>query len=262
MRLLLIPALFFFSIVSFAQSYSVLHVVGRIYDTRSGSYLSTGSKLDATAKLRFDSPGAKAALLSPEKGRFILQQTGGSGDKNDLFYTLAGLISPVKGRLSTRSGAISSDWELKEYFNRGAVAWIGEVYVVFASTKSFGNDKEHYFYASYVHRQERINKKLTYRNDSLLFVRSSYFSVDGHPVDPAETSGHVLIHVDEKTGNIVESNISSFVLVSDEVIAILSEGLSDLKGQAHIDALTELVSDLYGQVSDVQVSAALNRLKK
>ena len=245
-----------------SQSYSVIHVLGKIYDTRTKMYLRPGVTLDGSASLKLETPDAKAAVLSPSKGRFILQRSGPAMGQHDLVYTLSALITPVKGRLSTRSGAIAGDVDLVKKFSEGPSAFIGDRYMVTVSPVAFPMNETRYFYATFLYRSERINKRLYNRGDTLIFDRSSFFSVDGKPVDPSETSDHELIYMEEDLGNTSSWKGPDFVVVSDTDLSQLADGVKMLKGQERIDAVQELISSLYGAVTEEEVRTALKRLGK
>ena len=100
--------LLFISASTFAQSYTVIHSIGKILDTKSGKYLSKGTKIDESASLMFETKGAKAAVLSSSRGRFVIQENAVSQSKSDIVYTLSSVISPARGRLSTRAGGINN----------------------------------------------------------------------------------------------------------------------------------------------------------
>ena len=261
-RCLLILGIACGAFCSQAQSYSVIHVLGKIYDIRTKSYLRPGVKLDATSSLKFETPEAKAAVLSPSKGRFILQQSGSATEQHDLVYTLSALITPVKGRLSTRAGAIAGDVDPVKKFSEGPVAFIGDRYAVTISPVAFPMNATRYFYATFMYRNERINKRLYNRGDTLIFERPSFFSVDGRPVDPLETSDHELIYMEEDLSNYSSWKGPNFVLVSDADLSLLADGVKDMKGQERIAAVQELIASLYGAVTEEEVRLALKRLGK
>lgn len=85
-------------------------------------------------------------------------------------------------QLSTRQGEIINTMEL------GII--LGEQHYMLDSIAvrtSLPVDKDHFFFASYDHNGETINKMLTYRDGELIFDRSLY-TIDGKPITPFDVT--------------------------------------------------------------------------
>lgn len=238
------------------QSYTVIHTIGKIYDTQSGAYLVKGTKVDEGAKLRFDSNGARAAVLSSSRGRFIIQQNQSSGSQSDAIYALISVLSPVRGRLSTRSGSLNNTLDFQKHFNEGTIALVGKSYQVSISPNAFPMSESRFFYAQYLHRDETINKKLGSSEDNLIIDLSGFFSVDGNPIEPASISDVKLFYYDVGKGSSKFITDMDITYVSDETLkSLVSEFSENPSGP-----VLELINSMYGKCSKEQVSKAIAAL--
>ena len=144
------------SFAAFSQDYTVIHTIGDIYDLSSGKHLTKGMKIRESTKLRFDSEGAKAAVLSTSKGRYIIQSQRASASQSDIAYTLSSIISPVRGRLSTRAGGINNAIDFSKHFEEEPIAILGPSYEVNISPEAYPVNESKFFYAQYHYNDEVI----------------------------------------------------------------------------------------------------------
>lgn len=236
--------------------YTVIHTIGKIYDTQSGSYLSKGAKVSESANLRFDSNGARAAVLSASRGRFVIQESQSSGSQSDAVYALASIISPIRGRLSTRSGSINNLLDFQKHFNEGTVALLGKSYQVSVSASAFPMSESRFFYAQYLYRNETINKKLSSERDNLIITLSEFFSVDGNPIEPASIRDVKLFYYDASKGVSKIITDMDITYVSDEILKSLMDEFPDTP----VTPVFELINSMYGKCSQEQVSKAISTL--
>lgn len=250
------------SLLSIAQTYSVIHVIGKIYNSKTNQYLKAGIKLDENSKLKFETPDAKAAVLSSTKGRYIIQNASEESAQNNLFYALASVLSPARGKMSTRAGGINNQMDFNKKFGEGRTAWIGDVYKVSVSPIAYPIDENHFFYVSYEFNNETINKKITNRNDTLIFEKSDFYAVDEFPIDPRKTSNLVIYYYD--VSKKVSSKITSidFAIVGqDELIEIINS-LDELNESEVIVALQEIVSSMYGKCTDAEIQDVIETINR
>ncbi len=245
------------SITLFGQNYTVIHSIGKIYDTSTGAYLRKGSKVGESTELKFETKGAKAAVLSSSRGRFIIQKNSTSQQQGDLAYTLSSVISPVRGRLSTRAGGINNLLDFQKHFGEGSVAIIGKEYSVAVSPNAYPMNESKFFYAQYTYKGERINKKLPSNGDSLVFAIASLYAVDDSAIDPGEVSDAQLFYYnsDSEESSLITS--LEFGVVTAEDLETLSGSFSDLSEEDRTTALLEIINDLYGKCSKAQLLKSL-----
>ncbi len=238
-----------------SQSYTVIHIIGKIYDTQSGSYLAKGSKVSESANLKFETGGARAAVLGASRGRFVIQENSSSTSQSDAIYALSSVISPVRGRLSTRAGAINNALDFQKHFNESPVALVGDQYSVKVSSESYPITDQQFFFAQYQLGEENINKKLGGANGKLQIDINDFFSVDGKAIDPSKVSNVKLHYYDAGAGTstfITDMNLS---YISDEELESLTQQFPDDN-----TALLEVINAMYGKCSEAQLNEALGGL--
>ncbi len=239
-----------------SQSYTVIHVIGKIYDSNSGQYLSKGTKVAENANLKFETSGARAAVLSSSRGRFVIQQNNQSTTQSDALYALSSVISPVRGRLSTRSGAINNAIDFNKHFDEGPVALVGSTYSVEVSPASYPMSESKFFYAQYQFQGETINKKLSNDDQDLIIDIDGFYSIDGKRIDPSLVKDIKLFFysVEDQTSSLI-SNMDLVVVPKQDLKSML-ELISDNK----IGAVLELINSMYGKCTEEQLNQAMTEL--
>ena len=130
------------------------------------------------------------------------------------------------------------------------------------SPLAYPMDEKRFFFVRYLYRGEVINKRLDSRGDTLIFERKRFYSVDSAPVEPSETSEHALHYYDAATGKAIRLTVLSFVSISDDEFGRLAAELKGFDGEDKIDVLREVITGLYGSVSDSDIISALRRIGK
>lgn len=259
MKKLIVILLFVLQAPLFAQSYTVIHSIGKIYDVGAEKYLSKGMKIDESAQLRFDSPNARAAVLSSSRGRYIIQANKSSSSTSDLAYALSSIISPVRGKLSTRAGGINNALDFSKYFGEGPVAALLDSYKVKVSPSAYPMNDDQFFYVQYMYEGEAINKKLSSEGESLVFDQSLY-TIDGNSIDASQVGEMNLFYYNASTQE--SENITALTLnwVSMDDLKALASNFDTPKSDESVTALCEWVNDLFGKCSEEAVLSAVERL--
>lgn len=260
MKKLIIIICLFAGSNAMAQSYTIIHVMGKIYDETSGKYLAKGSKIGDTAKLKFESPNAKAAALSSSRGRFVIQQNAQTSSSGELTYALSSVLSPARGKLSTRAGGINNQMDFQKKFNEGSIAWIGPQYKVQVSSSAYPMDANRFFYASYQYNNETINKKLEAEGDLLIFASSSFFAIDGNAIEPNKVSDIQLFYYDvNKEESTMITNLD-FAVVSNDELSSMVDSLEGIEKSEQVEMVTDFITNLYGKCTSEEVSMAIKAL--
>lgn len=241
-----------------AQKYSVIHVSGKIFLPDEGTYLDRGMKVDAESKLKFEDEEAKAAVLSSEMGRFILQKNGDDESNSDLLYVLSSVVTPARGKMSTRSGVINNYLDFQKRFGQ-PIAWIGPTFSVPVSPDAYPFNDSVFFFARYKLKQEVVNKKINTEEGQLIFNKTDYFSVDGQPVDPFATSTHQLYYYDATKQESTFITDLDLRPVNDEEILDMAEELDEMSIEKKSSIIHEMISSMYGACD---LSVIDNILKK
>lgn len=261
MKIIGLAFLLFVSSQVDAQSYSVIHVIGKIYDSSTQSYLKPGSKLSEAANLKFETATSRAAVLSSKRGRYIIQKTANANSQSDLAYSLASVLSPARGKLSTRAGGINNAMDFKMKFGQYPSAWLMDEYRVSVSSTAYPRDESHFFYVTYQFNGEAINKKLSSEGEDLIFNQTSFFSIDERPINPTQAKELTLNYYDATAEESEEVASLNFSVVSAAELTNLVDGTADLPESEQVEALQDLILSLYGDCSMEEVKAAIASVK-
>ncbi|MEM7299339.1 MAG: hypothetical protein AAF391_13865 [Bacteroidota bacterium] len=259
MKKSIIILLFFIQVSGFSQSYTVIHSIGKIYDVKNDRHLSKGMKIDESAELRFDSPNARAAVLSSSRGRYIIQANSSSNTQSDLAYTLSSIITPARGKLSTRAGGINNALDFKKHFEEGPVAVLGGIYKVKIVPSAYPMNDNQFFYLQYQYKSESINKKLSNEGEMLIFNKEIY-SIDDNPIEAGQVSEMKLFYYNatsQESQLITELSLSP---VSDQELNSIATNFTASERKS--EAICEWINDLYGKCSVGQVEKALTAQAK
>lgn len=260
MRVLLTISILLISVTIQAQTYTIVHSIGKIYESKSGKYLSRGMRINESAELQFQSPGARAAVLSSKRGRFVIQEKSSTTGKSNIAYALSSVLSPARGKLSTRAGGINNKLDFEKRFGEGPVAILGNTYKVAVSSSAFPMNDNKFFYANYQYGGEAINKKLSSQGDSLIVDAGSFYSVDNRSIDPMETSDAKLFYYD--TGSQESTFVTNleFSVVSNEDLKSMVGHMSDVHVSERNTAVLEIINGVIGKCSEKDLKNALSNL--
>jgi len=242
-KLTLILFILFSSSFSMGQSYQVLHVKGEIL--YNGIQIKSGDKIHGDKNIEFGSNDAMAAVLSKEKGRYIIKANPGSGSSSNLVYILNSTLSPVRGNMSTRSGAINNTLDLAKYFGEKPFVWAGDLIVVNISKEAYEMDDDHFFFLRYQYNNETVNKRLRFEGTKLIMDKNEVFSIENQPVIRSKSWSQQLFFYDypnEETELITDIQ---FVLLDKSDIENFKNGIAP--DDFVLDEISQILSDLYGK---------------
>lgn len=242
-----------------AQNYTVIHVIGKIYDSQTSSYLKSGSKLSEDSKLKFETPNARAAALSSSRGRYVIQQQSNHDSGSDLAYTLSAVLAPARGKMSTRAGGINNQMDFIKKFGEGPIAILGGKYTTAISGNAYPSDEATFFYASYFFKGETINKKLEVENDELVFDMETFYAVDGSAIDPQKTSSTKLYYYDSQKEISTELTDLNFSVVSENEFLNIKNSLEKTSEEEQVETIHQVISSLYGVCDKAQVLAIMQK---
>lgn len=233
-----------------ADKYTVVKVLGKITIKKTGAQLKQGDVILSNEPIDFKSPEAKASVISPVKGRFILSANNGITGASNVKSSLL----PPMSNISSRSGSILNLNDLKTYFSENYLI-LNQIRIPIGGIAFPMNDSS-FFYFSYLHRQESINKKLSYRNDTLLIITKELFMVDGVTINHSESTSVKLNYISEKN-NLFISSFNVLTPNNDEIIKEVKIILDQSKNKEYKDVLEDVNSyflEFYGKTD-------LNNLK-
>lgn len=229
-----------------SQDYTVIHVIGEIIDIESNKPLVRGTKLQENSKLQFKNQDSRAAVLSSDRGRFILQPNTMEGEEDDLSYLLATVIRPVRGKMSSRSGVALSSFNFTSEFTK-PTAWISDTIIYNAPEDLFPLGDKGLFFVRYRYNGEEVNKKLLSEGQNFYFVKSTFFSVDDQPVSPDSISDMQLYYFDTQDKASRQLSDLSLNSVETEELKGIYESMKSENKEVSMEEFYYLVKDLFGE---------------
>lgn len=246
---ILFLAIFILSFSGFlrSQCYTVLSVKGEIILEKTGKPIQEMDEICANDKLKFSSSESKAAVLSPEQGRFIIKISG-KRKGNDLTSFVKSVLFQGTGNLSSR-GTVSLETEFEdEYFVTGINRLAIDI-------KNYPMDSNRFFYLRYKYNDKDVNKRLQFSGDTLIFEKESIYFVDGNNINQNKIESVILFYF-EKDKN-TSTKITTFkLLFADEkkLINELNSYISLLKKSGKEKSYIEeevllYIMDVYGKIN-------------
>jgi hypothetical protein len=223
------------------------------------AYLQRGDKISENDKLQFQSPDAKAAMLSASKGRYVIQKdAAASTADNSLSYALKSIITPVKGQMSTRSGGINNSMDFQKQLGSETIAWLGDQYKVNVSPTSYPTSETRFFYVSYSYKGESINKMITPDENQIVFIKNDLYSIDDQAIEPSEAKEIVLYYYNADSEEATFITPLKFRIVSSQELKSLESSIpASIVGDEKLQMLHDFITSLYGKCEISQISEAL-----
>jgi hypothetical protein len=185
-----------------SQCYTVLSVKGEIILEKTGKPIQEMDEICVNDKLKFSTSESKAAVLSPEQGRFIIKLSG-KKKGNDLSTFVKSVLFQGTGNLSSR-GTVSLETEFEdEYFITG----MNRLQI---DSKVYPMDSNNFFYLRYGYQGKDVNKKLRFTYDTLFLEKEKIYKVDDADINQKLISDVTLFYF-EKNKN-TSTKISTFKL--------------------------------------------------
>lgn len=218
-----------------ADKYKVIKVDGKVVVEKTKEDLKKGDIFLAGMALSFQTPQARAAVISSLKGRFVLSGSEKGQTK----------ILPAANNISSRAGALINMIDLQNHFS-GKYLVIGEMRLELGK-ESFPMDDDNFFYLSYMHGDEQIRKKLNSDGQFLILNKDDIFKIDGAPI-PVEDKEMTLYYRSEGKSKKVNTFNPVFPEKSElkeEVEIILAE-FEDRDNKTKISEVTAYLNEFYG----------------
>jgi hypothetical protein len=235
---------FMFPATMYSQSdlYTVIKVQGEIQRLKTGNILSTGEEFESNENLRFKTNYSRAAVISPNKGRFIL--TAGA-NLNKTNY-----LQPMNN-LSSRAIKVATSQEVIDYF-------VGDILFLGSDTLKFDNSKlklatDEYFSVSYLKEGVEVNDKLTVNNGFIVLNTSTFFN------NNAPEAAKIKFYSGEQA---VAENEFTPVFANDSLISEVKLIIANSAGKPRADVVLDVagyLNDFYGKISQSTIDAWLKQ---
>ncbi|MGM0479024.1 MAG: hypothetical protein ACQERC_07350 [Bacteroidota bacterium] len=239
---LVVISVLFLSADAAVDEYKVIKVMGDIIYKNSGKHMETGDVFEASIPLEFKTEKSRAAVISKNKGRFVLAPPSKSQTTN---------LVPAVNTISSRSGAIVNAMDMRKHFE-GEYLIIDRVEIP-VSSESFPQDDQHFFFMSYQYNEEKIMKKLEGENGKLIIDRSELFTIDGTEIDPFNTEMN-LYYRDANAKENTQVAMFEGVFPSEELlekeVAVILEEYEDFDKQEKFKQVKGYLTEFYGKPFD------------
>ncbi|MGV3632649.1 MAG: hypothetical protein ACO1O6_15690 [Bacteroidota bacterium] len=242
--------IFFFSAVFYITSsfgvlvideYSVIKVIGGIKHTKSNKALYTGDKVLSNEKLTFEQNTSKAALISKEKGRFMLNSSPTGIVKEGLL--------PAMNNVSSRAGAMLNAMDLEKHFSDKYLVLSG--YELEISPSAFPMDENHFFFLRYDYKGESISKRMTHDGSKLIINPSEVLKIDGKSINLADGTKMELVYRSSQDKTSQSLSVFEPVFADEKVLAaecrLILKELAGESPEAQKEHLLAYVSENYGK---------------
>jgi hypothetical protein len=192
-----------------AQSpFKVISVNGEILAKKANITLQSGIEVKSNDNFAFIKPNSRAALINPDLGRIILTEQNSA----NAFSKAA--FAPAMSSVSTRgisSNFFTNKTDLSNYFNEKLL--VIDRLEIKISDKAFPMNSKAYFFIRYMYNGDEINKRLAFKNDTLIIDKKELYTVDGKPIPNPEIDQMKLYYYETIQDNAKAIYISTFNLI-------------------------------------------------
>lgn len=258
---LIAPGLFHIAAPILAQTYTVVRAQGKVTLQSGTKTLRRADKFKA-APLQFSAPGDFLVVLDEKEDAFVLYP-GATLKKHETKHL------PPTG---ARPGLILSDLQLRTFLeDNDSLLLLNGQYSLLLGQDAFPMDDQHFFYLQYIWRGDTINKKLSFRQDTLLIKADELYKVDGNPVDPMEVSEkHYLFYLNTRTQKSVAyppSGNPLYILRPDDdaiqkEMKMILHPHKDKPFYLRFQAAMTYLREIYGTPGDAEVEHLIKTLHK
>jgi hypothetical protein len=259
MRKYLILLLVVFCVrVTYAQDvFTVIKVSGNIIIERTGSQLGIGTSFTQNENLVFKAPDSRAAVINPQRGRFLL-----TSQNSAEFRSSKSNYLPSAAKISTRAvgfGTRTSD--LKNNLEGNYV--ILDENKIIVDTIVYPLASKKYFFLKYDYNNKPVNKKLASVKDTLIIKRNEVLTVGGTVIPNPQITMMQLIYFREGEIN-GATVIGTFTPVFPDPVVFKKEIqiiVDQMKMNPYTDKFREIsafIRDFYGKVDENSLKGWLN----
>lgn len=229
------------------ERYKVIHVNGKIIIKKTGNDMKRGDYYIAGTLLDFKTKDSRAAVIHKEKGRFVLSGASKGQVK----------VLPAANNISSRGGALINIIDLKNYFDE-RICILDETRFQIGK-ESFPMNNSKFFYLTFEHNGEKINKRLAFENDFLIINKKEVFKVDGDPI-PYEEKEMTLYYKEDGKSKKINKFTPIFPDMVDlkEEISLLLEMIDDESVGKKQDEVAAHLNEFYGKIGALDVNMWLS----
>ncbi|PKP23249.1 MAG: hypothetical protein CVU05_00380 [Bacteroidetes bacterium HGW-Bacteroidetes-21] len=249
-----------FFLHSFAQNpFKVISVNGEILAKKANVNLQSGLEVKSDDNFAFIKPNSRAALINPDLGRVILTEQNSSNAFNKAAFAPA--MSSVSTR-GTSSNVMFTKDQVSTYFSEKLL--VVDRLEIKISNKVFPMNSNAYFFIRYMYNGDEINKRLSYKSDTLIIDKSELYAIDGKPIPNPEIDEMKLYYYEINGDNSKATFISSFNLVfipNEQLKSEVQLILDACKKQSYERKFSEVydfLTSFYGAIDQTYVESWLD----
>ena len=236
-----------FTNLIYSQCYTVLSVKGEIISEKTGQPIKEMDEVCATDKLKFSTKDSKAAVLSPEQGRFVIKFAE-NNKTNGLIAYVNSVLFAGKENLSTKGMESLEDEFGENYFVIGT----SKIYI---DPTEYPMNEKCYFYIKYIYDGNEIKNKLKFDKNNLI-IDNDVYKIDEKNIEQEKIDTVSLYYFEKeksKSTKICSFNLSfaNEEILKSEIsnyIAILNKAGKD--NASIIQEVKLYINDIYGNVND------------
>ena len=227
--------------VTVLDNYKVIKVDGRIIFQISGKDMHTGDQFNSDEKITFKTDESRAAVISKQKGRFVLTPDAKSSSASNLL--------PAMNNVSSRAGALINAIDLKNHFNDNYL--ILDEMELKVGKDAYPMSRDNFFYLQYSYGEETVPKKLPFHGDTLEFSPKEIFKVDGKQIPvPSKTNVSLYYRDNVNKTSVKISNFNLVVPKNSELIdelKVITEELEGKEADNIRNEVTAYLNEFYGK---------------
>ncbi len=219
--------------------FKVIRVNGKILFVKTNNEMKRGDTYVNGTPLKFLTQTAKAAIINPQKGRYVLQANTKGKVK----------VLPATSNVTSRAGALINQIDLQNHFSGKYLIFDEDVITI--GSEAFPMDDKHFFYLKYNYNGEDIAKIIPHKENKIILNKEDIFKIDGKaiPVEEKEMTLYYRNDVDKKSYKInsftpVFPDLDVLKVEVDMLISELGEGKTD---EDEISEITSYLNEFYGQ---------------
>jgi hypothetical protein len=219
--------------------FKVIRVNGKILFVKTQSQMKRGDVYVNGTPLKFLTNTAKAAIINPQKGRYVLQSNTKGKVK----------VLPATSNVTSRAGALINQIDLQNHFSGKYLILDKDIITI--GSEAFPMDDKHFFYLKYYYNDEEIAKVIPHESNKIILSKTEIFKVDGQPI-PVEEKEMTLYYrndVDKKSYKIntftpVFPDLGELKL---EIKMMLDELGEEKTDEDKISEITSYLNEFYGE---------------
>ena len=251
--ILLIICLYFPSLIHAQDYFTVIKVSGNIVIERTGSPLGIGTSFAQNENLLFKIPDSRAAVINPDRGRFLI-----TSENLSTFRTSKSNFLPPAGKISTRSvSTVGGIKDLKNHFE-GNYLILDEIRLKI-DTITYPMSDNKFFFITYDYLNRPINKKLAFSHDTLFIKRNELLAVDGKIIPDSLVHSMKLAYLVVGGESYTASPVCTFTPVFPDnqtmgkEVKVIYDMLANKSSNEKMNEISAYVREFYGKFDDASL---------